>query len=181
MEEESQTKLQSHDPEFRHKFRTLYLQDEKPLYEIVKELGIPRGTFDNYVYTNFHGLRDFFHDVKKELILHKTEQVSRKILAFDTNTINDKKLAIQQKETEFLRETLGKDQGYSKRIETIGLNINKTEPLDKDQQDKLDRLLGIKGKKVVDVTPQNDPNVSQETPPENDPDILEVPPEHNAG
>ena len=78
------------------------------------------------------------------------EKVSKKILAMKAGKKNAKLLAIQQKEAEFIRETQGKDLGYSKRIETIGLNINKNEPLDDEQKKKLDNLLKKAGQNTVD-------------------------------
>ena len=88
--------------------------------------------------------------MKKEEFLRNAESISRKVFNRDDDTA--KTLAIQQKEAEFLRETLGKDLGYSKRIETIGLNINKNEPLDPDQRARLDNLLkNVSGKVNVSV------------------------------
>jgi hypothetical protein len=89
---------------------------------------------------NKYGVRDFMKELKKERFLLKTEKLSDEILdlkAYD----NAKMLAIKQKEAEFVRETLLKDEGYTKRVETIGLNINKTEALDDEQKKKLDMLI----------------------------------------
>lgn len=144
------TELSLMDDSVKARIRTMYL-DGKGFYQIIDELGIPKGTWDNYQYLNKGGLRDFILDVKKEYMLQETEKITRKILSFDTDEISDKKLAIQQKEAEFLRETLGKDV-FSKRVETIGLNVHKTEPLDKEQQEKLDKILGSKGKEIKDVS-----------------------------
>lgn len=143
------------DPNTKGRVRTLFLNSngERSFQDISDELGIPRGTWDNYYYLNKYGVRDLVIDCKKELAVLKAEAVSNKIMDMMTEEISDKKLAIQQKESEFLRETIGKDI-YSKRVETIGLNVLKTEPLDKEQQAKLDKMLGSKGKEVVDVTPE---------------------------
>lgn len=128
--------LQNDD--IKKQFRTLYLQD-KPVNEILEILGIPEGTYTSAYYRNTHNMRDFVNECKKELFLARTELVSRKILTLDT-TKSDKRLAIQQKEAEFIRETLGREI-YSKRIETIGFNVNKNEPLDEDQKAKIDKLI----------------------------------------
>jgi hypothetical protein len=51
--------------------------------------------------------------------------------------------------------------GYSKRLETIGLNINKNEPLDPDQKAKLDKLVkavdldSVKHVEVIEVDQNN--------------------------
>lgn len=123
----------------KNKIRTLYLQNES-IAKILDILDIPKGTFDSYYYLNKYGVRDFMKELKKERFLLKTEKLSDEILdlkAYD----NAKMLAIKQKEAEFVRETLLKDEGYTKRVETIGLNINKTEALDDEQKKKLDMLI----------------------------------------
>ena len=123
----------------RSKIRTRFIKGWD-IKTILDDLGIPDGTFDSALWRNTQGLQDFMTELKKEYFLKVTEAVSKEILLMDTED-NAKMLAIKQKEAEFIRETLLKDSGYSKRIETIGLNINKNEPLDDDQLDKLDRLL----------------------------------------
>jgi hypothetical protein len=62
---------------------------------------------------------------------------------------NAKILSIQQKEAEFLRETIGKDQGYTKRSELVGFNVNKNEPLDDEQKRKLDKLVNSTSNKEI--------------------------------
>ncbi len=126
--------------DIRKKIRTLYL-DDKNMKEIREILGINVNTWDSAYYDNRHGFRDFMDIVKKTKFLMETERVSRKILSMDT-TNNAKMLTIQQKEAEFVRETLLKDHGYTKRSEVIGLNINKNEPLDDEQKEKLNKILG---------------------------------------
>lgn len=150
--------------EYKNKFRTLIL-DGKTIKETNEILNFNQGTFDSYFYGNKHGLRDYVQGVKKEKMIVDAERVSSKILAMDTVN-NAKMLAIQQKESEFIRETQGKDQGYSKRIETIGFNVNKNEPLDDDQKAKLDKLIKTSGNKtikdvdyVVDTTPYSSEDV----------------------
>ena len=121
-----------------------------PITDICSTLGISTGTWDGYYYLNKNGFRDFIQEVKKEEFLRNAESISRKVFTRDDDSA--KTLAIQQKEAEFLRETLGKDLGYSKRIETIGLNINKNEPLDPDQRARLDNLLkNVSGQVNVSV------------------------------
>ena len=135
--------LSLQDNDTRNKIRSLWLNG-KNIITIQGILGIANGTWDNAYYLNKYGFRDFITHVKKEKFLQLAESVSGEILNMQT-TENAKMLAIKQKEAEFIRETLLKDHGYSKRIETIGLNINKNEPLDDDQKAKLDKLIKKSG------------------------------------
>jgi hypothetical protein len=133
----------------RNKVRSLWLEGLN-IKTICETLGVGVGTWEEYYWNNKQGFRDFIQEVKKEEFLRNAESISRKVFNRDDDTA--KTLAIQQKEAEFLRETLGKDLGYSKRIETIGLNINKNEPLDPDQRARLDNLLkNVSGKVNVSV------------------------------
>lgn len=123
-------------------------------------MGVSTGTWDSNYYFNTNGFRDFINGVKKEYFLNSAEKVSSEIMGMEVKSA--KVLSIKQKESEFLRETLGKDMGYSKRIETIGLNINKNEPLDDEQRKKLDNLFkNVSGK--VNVTVDYEP-VDEKTP-----------------
>lgn len=137
------------DESTKTKFRTLFLEG-KEIKEILAILNIPKGTFDAYYYLNKYALRDFMQDVKREKMIADAERVSKEILNLDANN-NAKMLAIKQKESEFIRETQGKELGYSRRIETIGFNVNKNEPLDDDQKAQLDKILKKTGNKVKDV------------------------------
>lgn len=137
------------DDEVRNRARSLYLQD-KSIKSIQEELGVNEKQWEASYYLDIQGFRSFWLEVKKEKMLKDAEAVSNKILKMKDVENNAKMLAIQQKEAEFIRETQGKDMGYSKRIETIGLNINKTEPLDDDQKEKLNKLLKKAGNEVPD-------------------------------
>lgn len=132
----------------KYKIRTLYM-DGRTMAEISDILSIPTGTLDNAFYLNKYGFRDFMKELKKERFMRLAEKVSNEIMTMDTQD-SAKMLAIKQKEAEFVRETLLKDEGYSKRIETIGLNINKNEPLDDEQKRKLDQLLKKAGQAPID-------------------------------
>jgi hypothetical protein len=137
---EEKQKLSLQDNDTRSKIRTRYLKGYD-IKEILAELNIPEGTYESALWRNTQGLRDFMTELKKEWFLMKTEQVSNEILDMDT-TENAKILAIKQKEAEFIRETLLKDHGYTKRSEVVGFNVNKTEPLDDEQKAKLDKITG---------------------------------------
>jgi hypothetical protein len=134
----------------KNKVRTMWLENMS-ITDICKRLEISTGTWDSYYWLNKNGFRDFVNSIKKEAFINNAEKISREITSIDAKN-NAKLLSIKQKEAEFLRETLGKDLGYSKRVETIGLNINKNEPLDEDQRKKLDKLFGkVSGKVNVSV------------------------------
>lgn len=140
VDQKSEVKLHSlTQDDTRMKIRTMYM-DGKTIKQILKILNIAQGTWDNYYYTNHKGLREFVDDVRKSYLLTKTESVSKSILDMNAKK-SPKLLAIQQKEAEFVRETLGKDKGYSKRIETIGVQINKNEPLTDEQKANIDRVM----------------------------------------
>lgn len=121
----------------------------KTYRDILKELGLSESTFYNWLWNDYRGIRTRLNEVKREIILRDVENISKEIREMETlngkGEQNPKLLAIKQKEAEFLRETLLKDHGYSKRIETIGLNINKNEPLDEEQKKKLDKLVKASG------------------------------------
>ena len=145
------TSLSLKDNEARNKIRTLWLEG-KEIKEILAILDIPKGTYDNAYYLNHNAFRDYIQTVKKEYMLQEAERVSKEILNIKDAKNNAKLLSIMQKESEFLRETQGKDLGYSKRIETIGFNVNKNEPLDDEQKERLNKLIKKSGVKVADYT-----------------------------
>jgi len=160
MENENKNVVTLHNDEARFAIRTMFLND-KSIKEIQDEMHVASGTWEACYYRNTQGFRDFVLAIKKEKMLQDAERVSKNILAIPM-TDNAKMLAIQQKEAEFLRETQGKDLGYSKRIETIGLNINKTEPLDDAQRAKLNKLLK---KTAHNIEFDNDTEVVSHTEP----------------
>jgi hypothetical protein len=90
---------------------------------LMAELGLKESTFYNWLWNDYKGLRQRVNEAKREVILRETEDISNQIRRLDTlddkGRHNAKLLAIKQKEAEFLRETLGKDE-YSKRQETTG-------------------------------------------------------------
>jgi hypothetical protein len=138
------------DDSVRGRIRILYI-DGNSMPEIMEKIGMSINTWDSAFYRNTHGIRDFYLEIKKEKMIMDAEKVSKRIMGMKLGKKNAKLLSIQQKEAEFIRETQGKDLGYSKRIETIGLNINKNEPLDDEQKKRLDNLL----KKAGQQTTQN--------------------------
>lgn len=149
------------DTDTRNKIRTLYM-DGKEVKEILDIMNIPKGTWDNCYYLNHNAFRDFMNELKKEYVLRTVEDFSKDLMAMKVED-NAKMKAIQQKEAEFVRETLLKEHGYTKRVETIGLNLNKSEPLDVEQKAKLDKLLKVssnmntKNSEIIDIEAQQSP------------------------
>ena len=156
------------DTDVRNKIRTKYL-DGKNFKEIQLEMGISAGNWDSQYYLDRQGFRSFVLDIKRQYMLQEAERVSGEILSLKAEN-NAKLLSIMQKEAEFLRETQGKDLGYSKRIETIGFNVNKNEPLDDEQKARLDKLIKVSGNKViknVDYTIVSEDSQGTESPLDN--------------
>lgn len=93
--------------------------------EIIQELDIPRSTWFTWRHDNYDDFRTNVLDWRKEYKLSLADRVSEEIL--NTPAVNEEGKAdtslmgIKQKEAQFLRETLGKDQ-YSKRSELTGAN-----------------------------------------------------------
>lgn len=91
---------------------------------IQADLEISPNTWDAWVYKDYQGFREKLNTWKKERLLRKTEKLSDEILDMvyhsEEGKVNTDILRVKQKESEFVRETLGKDQGYSKRIESTG-------------------------------------------------------------
>ena len=116
------------------------------------ELGISIGTWDSAMWRNTQGLGDFYENLKQLRFLRKIEQESKKIIEIDIDD-EPKKLAVKQKEMEFVRETLLKNYGYTKRVESVGVSIN-TDPLDDTQKARLDNLLN----KTIPVNGSTEPH-----------------------
>ncbi len=106
--------------------RSLLLAGHGPK-EIQEKLGINPSTWQGWYFENFQGFRDLLLNTKREILLAKAEDLSRQILSLEHKTKGSKGsvtdinvLRLKQKESEFVRETLGKSQGYSKRQELTG-------------------------------------------------------------
>jgi hypothetical protein len=87
-------------------------------------------------------LAQLVDDATTEYFLNASERVSQKILDMDTDA-NARLVGVQQKEAEFIRETLGRAK-YSKRSENVNVNLN-AETLTDEQKSTLDMLLGKNG------------------------------------
>ena len=95
--------------------------DGKSYVEIQQELEINASTWDTWVYKNYQGFRNNLVDWNYERILNKCERLSEEILDINhytgDNGVDSRILSIKQKESEFIRSTLGK-KNYSKQVNT---------------------------------------------------------------
>jgi len=94
--------------------------DGKSYVEIQQELEINASTWDTWVYKNYQGFRNNLVDWNYERILNKCERLSEEILDINhtgDNGVDYRILSIKQKESEFIRSTLGK-KNYSKQVNT---------------------------------------------------------------
>lgn len=101
------------------KIRTLYFEGKKYI-QIQEALDIKEGTWDSWVYKDYMDFRKKLREWKREMFLKKAEKVSNDILDSihlddDSKNIDKELLRIKQKESEFLRSTLGKGDGYSSK------------------------------------------------------------------
>ena len=91
--------------------------------EVIQELEIPRSTWYTWRHDNYDYFRTNVLDWRREYKLVQADKVSDEIfnaVAIDDNGKADVTLLnLKQKEAQFIRETLGKDN-YSKRNELTG-------------------------------------------------------------
>jgi transposase len=94
--------------------------------DIQSQLDISSNTWDTWVYRDTQGFRDNLIKWRNEKLLKKAEKISNEILDMghvsDEGRVDSNILRVKQKESEFVRETVGKDFGYSKRSELTGKN-----------------------------------------------------------
>lgn len=102
------------DKSFLLKIRELVL-DGKSDVEIQEILDIPKGTWNTWKYTNFHNFSDLMLTYGQERKLTKAENKIEVLVDSE-----DERVALQA--STFIAETLGKDKGYSKRVEQTGKN-----------------------------------------------------------
>lgn len=114
-------------------------------YKIIQqELGISAGTWDYWVWQDYQGFRRSLISWKREKMLKKAEKVVDKSMDSE-----NEKIALDA--AQFTLETLGKDDGYSKRQELTGKNGDKLipEPIMKldevltDDSDKKDSIIEV--------------------------------------
>lgn len=92
--------------------------------KIQEDLDIPSNTWDAWVYKDYKDFRKNLTSWKKERLLKKSEKLSEEILDLVHKTDEGKTdtdvLRVKQKESEFVRSTLGKDE-YSTKTEMNNL------------------------------------------------------------
>ncbi|TXG76603.1 hypothetical protein E6Q11_04350 [Candidatus Dojkabacteria bacterium] len=102
--------------------RKLYLSG-KTYIEIQQELDINENNWDWWYWKDYQGFRTFLNKIKAERFIRRTEKLSDELLELpavdEEGKVSEGILRVKQKEMEFLRETLGKDN-YSKRSELTG-------------------------------------------------------------
>lgn len=90
------------------------------IIDIQAMFDINENTWDSWYYRDTQGFRSMVVEAKKERLIRKSEKISEDILdmqAIDTEgKVASDLLRIMQKESEFIRETLDKDN-YSKRTD----------------------------------------------------------------
>lgn len=102
---------QLEDKEFLLKIRDLVL-DYKSEVEMQEILGVPKGTWNTWKYTNFHNFSDLLLTYKHERMIRKAESNIEILM----NSEDERVVADSSK---FTLETLGKNS-YSKRNELTG-------------------------------------------------------------
>ena len=103
--------------EFLEKYREWVLEG-KTLEEIAVLSEIPVDTMQAWKTRNYRGFADKQKLYKLELKLQKAEEFSDKLMQMD-DADEKEILKLKQKESEFIRETIGK-KIYSKRTEQTG-------------------------------------------------------------
>lgn len=100
--------------------------DGKTLKEIAQQSQINENTLYGWTADNYLNLADKVEGWKRDrklVLADITSDTIQTLPVIDENGKVDKELLkIKQKESEFIRETLGKDKGYSKRSELTGKN-----------------------------------------------------------
>ena len=104
--------------ELTAKIRELFLAGLE-MTKIAKVLRIPYDTIVGWRVRNYKGFDTFMTSLFFERKLRMADAISDKILKLVVDKKNAKLVQVQQREAEFLRETIGK-KNYSKRNELTG-------------------------------------------------------------
>lgn len=109
-----------------------YVLDGMNYKTIQQTLDISPNTWDTWYYRNQKDFRVKLNDWKKERLIRKSEKLSEEILDLPHLTEEGKTdtdiLRVKQKESEFIRNTLGKME-YSTRTETDITSAGKPIPI----------------------------------------------------
>lgn len=130
-------------PELTLQIRAMVLDNVK-YKDIQAILEVPDNTWDAWVYKDYKDFRKDLKSWKIERLLKKSEKLSEEILDAvhfnDKGEINTDVLRVKQKESEFIRGTLGKNEGYSSRSELTGSD-GKDLFIKQEEKDLIDKAL----------------------------------------
>lgn len=112
----------------------------KTYISIQANLGVKPDTWDRWVYDNYQDFRTNLNNWKHERMLKQAEGFSDELMDM-SHHLAHKVLAIKQKEAEFLRETLGKTIGYTKRNELTGADGASLIPVDDGKKKNTDKAI----------------------------------------
>ena len=104
-----------------------------------EKLNINPNNWDTWVWKDYQGFREFLTKIKHEIMVRGAEKFSKELMAMDNE--KDTIVRIKQKESEFLRETIGKDTGYTKRTENTGKDGADLFPVDQKTKEEADNVL----------------------------------------
>lgn len=131
-------------PELTLQIRQLVLEGVQYL-RIQEQLEIPANTWDAWVYKDYKDFRKNLQSWKAERLIKKSEKLSEQILDEDhidqKGKVNTDLLKVKQKESEFVRSTLGKDE-YSSRKELTGKGGSSLFTLSDEEKGQIDKVLG---------------------------------------
>jgi hypothetical protein len=112
--------------------------DGLTLRDIAKQSGIPESTLYTWHSNNYLNLADKIEGWRRDRKLMLADITSDTIQTLpildETGKLDKELLKIKQKEAEFIRETLGKDKGYSKRSELTGKDGERLIPTEEDRE-----------------------------------------------
>lgn len=151
-----------------NKVRTLLLQG-MDIKHIQRITGINKSNWDTWYHDNYLNFRDFVNDTRRERLLRLAEDVSDTILSLpDTKvmlvkhpTLKDEDgepvyvevetkqletLRLKQSEAEFVRETLGRTEGYAKRTENLGFVVKVNKDLPQEKKDEIEKIFKVNEK-----------------------------------
>jgi hypothetical protein len=99
-----------------NRIRTLYLEGKR-VKEIQEELGIVKGTWDNYFYLNKNAFRDFINACEIEYLKNLARKNLKEVAEMDTSNLDDVRyLKIKTDVSQFIAETADKEN-FSKKTE----------------------------------------------------------------
>jgi len=138
--------------EIKNKIRTLYLEGLN-YKQIMDSLDIKEPTWYTWFYRNTNGFRDYINDIEKELLIRQARQNLKEVINMDIPLDDPRWLKIKTDVSQFIAETLDKDN-FSKKQE-----IDQTQPITINVNSLKDRL----PEPIDTQSKQLDNNVAQYT------------------